>query len=141
MLPLRYATRWRTAGIVLLVLVLAAALMPPVWMWPDDRQYVTWFVDMDKWLHGITFAVLAIWFAGQYRPQSYWRIGIGLIFFGVFVEACQRLAAYRSADLLDVAADIAGITIGLAVATAGLGRWSLWVENRLARNKVEAGIG
>jgi len=141
MLPLRYAARWRTASIVLLVLVLAATMVPAVWIWPDERQFVTWFVAMDKWLHGITFVVLAIWFAGQYRPRSYWRIGIGLIFFGVFIEVCQRLVAYRSADVLDIAADVAGITIGLAVATAGLGGWSLWVENRLARNKVEAGIG
>ena len=141
MLPLRYAARWRTASIVLLVLVLAATLVPPVWIWPDERRFVTWFVAIDKWLHGITFVVLAIWFAGQYRPRSYWRIGIGLIFFGVFIEACQRLVAYRSADVLDIAADVAGITIGLAVAKAGLGGWSLWVESRLARNKVEAGIG
>jgi hypothetical protein len=140
MLPLRYATRWRTASIILLILVLAATLMPGAWFWPDRREFVTWFLHVDKWLHGITFVFLAIWFAGQYRSRSYWRIGIGLIFFGVLIEACQRLVTYRSADWLDIAADVAGITVGLAVATAGLGGWSLWVENRLARNKAEAAI-
>ena len=140
MLPLRYARRWRIASIVLLILVLVATLMPAVWFWPDRRQFMAWFVDVDKWLHGITFVFLALWFAGQYRPRSYWRIGVGLIFFGVLIEACQRLVTYRSADLFDIVADVAGITVGLVIATAGLGGWSLWVENRLAKSKVEAGI-
>ncbi len=140
MLPLRYARRWRIASMVLLILVLVATLMPAVWFWPDRRQFMAWFVDVDKWLHGITFVFLALWFAGQYRPRSYWRIGVGLIFFGVLIEACQRLVTYRSADLFDIVADVAGITVGLVVAMAGLGGWSLWVENRLAKSKVEAGI-
>jgi VanZ family protein len=128
------------ASAVLLLLVLLATMAPAIWLWPDRPQFVSWFVDEDKLLHGITFVFLAIWFAGQYRPRAYWRIGIGLIFFGVFIEACQRLVTYRSSDWLDVAADVAGITIGLAVAMAGLGGWSLWVENRLDKNKIEAGI-
>ncbi len=140
MLPLRYARRWRIASIVLLILVLVVTLMPAVWFWPDRRQFMAWFVDVDKWLHGITFVFLALWFAGQYRPRSYWRIGVGLIFFGVLIEACQRLVTYRSAELFDIVADVAGIAVGLVVAMAGLGGWSLWVENRLAKSKVEAGI-
>ena len=95
-------------------------------------------MHVDKWLHGITFVVLAVWFAGQYRRKSYWRIGIGLLFFGVLIEACQRLVTYRSAEWLDIAADAGGIAVGLAVAMAGLGGWSLWIENRLARSTVEA---
>jgi len=138
MLPLRFAARWRVASIILLVLVLISTLMPAVWFWPDRRGFVDWFVNVDKWLHGITFVLLAVWFAGQYRRKSYWRIGIGLLFFGVLIEACQRLVTYRSADWLDIAADAAGIAVGLAVAMAGLGGWSLWVENKLARNRAEA---
>ena len=138
MLPLRFAARWRVASIILLVLVLIGTLMPAVWFWPDRRGFVDWFVNVDKWLHGITFVLLAVWFAGQYRRKSYWRIGIGLLFFGVLIEACQRLVTYRSADWLDIAADAAGITVGLAVAMAGLGGWSLWVESRFEKNRVEA---
>jgi VanZ family protein len=89
-------------------------------------------------LHGITFVFLAVWFAGQYRRKSYWRIAVGLLAFGVLIEACQRLVTYRSADWLDIAADAAGIAVGMAVAMAGLGGWSLWVENRLSRSRVEA---
>ncbi len=140
MLPLRHARRWQTASVVLLFMVLIAALMPALWFWPDRRQFVTWFIDVDKWLHGVTFVFLAIWFAGQYRPRSYWRIGIGLIFFGVLIEACQRLVTYRSAELLDVAADTAGIVVGLTLAVAGLGGWSLRIENWYAYRKAGVGI-
>ena len=106
-------------------------------MFPDRDGFVTWFVHVDKWLHGIAFVVLAVWFAGQYRPGSYWRIAVGLLAFGVLIEACQRMVTYRSADWLDIAADAAGIAVGLAIAMAGLGGWSLWFEKRLAGSKAE----
>ena len=73
MLPLRYARRWQVISGILLFLVLAATLMPAVWFWPDRRQFIDWFIHVDKWLHGITFVFLAIWFAGQYQRQSYCR--------------------------------------------------------------------
>ena len=138
MLPLRYASRWRLASMMLLLLVLASMLMPVMWFWPDRREFVNWFVgvEVDKWLHGITFAMLALWFSGQYRRESYWRIGAGLIAFGIFVEACQRLVTYRSADWFDVVANITGIVIGLLIAAAGPGGWSLRLENWLAGAEV-----
>jgi len=134
-LPLHYARRWQLASVVLLLLVLLLTLMPAIWFWSDRRQLAFWFVDMDKWLHGMTFALLAIWFAGQYRPRSYWRIGTGLMFFGLLIEACQRLVSYRSAEWFDVAADSAGIIIGLTVAAAGIGGWSLRIENWYMRRR------
>lgn len=136
MLPLRYAARWRVAGFILLSLVLLASLMPMLWFLPDRRDLFSWLVDADKWQHGIAFVVLTVWFAGQYQRHSYWRIAVGLLAFGVLIEACQRMVAYRSADWLDIAADAAGIAVGLGIALAGLGGWSLWVEQRLARNEV-----
>ncbi len=140
MLPLSYARRWRVASIVLLSSVFVAALMPVVWIWPDTRQFVTWFIEADKWLHAVTFLLLAIWFAGQYRSSSYWRIGIGLLLFGVLIEGCQRLVGYRTADWFDIAADAAGIIVGLSIAMAGIGGWSLRVEDWLTRLRAGAGI-
>jgi VanZ family protein len=140
MLPLRHARRWQAASVVLLFMVLVAALIPAAWFWPDRRQFVTWFVGADKWLHGITFVFLAVWFSGQYRPRSYWRIGLSLIFFGVLIEACQRLVAYRLAELLDIVADAAGIVVGLTVAMVGLGGWSLRMEDWYAKRRADNGI-
>ena len=128
MLPLRHAHAWRIANILLMLLVLAATLMPASWLFGDREIAVPWFPHADKWLHGLTFAVLALWYAGQYRPRSYWRIVIGLMAFGVLVELCQLMVGYRTADWLDIGANGAGIIAGLAVATAGAGGWCLRVE-------------
>ncbi len=125
---------------MILLFVLAATMMPAVWFWSDRDSFITWFVGVDKWLHGITFVILALWFAGQYRPRSYWRIGIGLILFGFLIEGCQRLVTYRSADWFDILADTAGIVVGLSVAAAGLGGWSLRMEERYMRRAVDADV-
>ena len=133
MLSLRYAGRWRAAGLMLLILVLAATLMPAVWFVSDRREFISWLTNIDKWLHGATFLFLAVWFSGQYERRAYWRIAIGLLLFGILIELCQRLVAYRTAEWYDLAADVAGIVIGLAIAAVGVGGWSLRAEGWLAQ--------
>lgn len=136
MLPLQYAPRWRTASIVLLLAVLLAAITPAMWFWSDRVRMVSWIGGIDKWMHVATFATLAVWFAGQYRPRSYWRIAIGLLGFGLLIELCQRMVTYRTAEWFDVAADSIGIIVGLAIAMLGIGGWCLrfesWLINRRA---------
>ena len=133
MLPLRYSRRWRFAGIALLVLVLVATLMPAVWFLAKPKEFITWFMGFDKWLHALTFLFLAVWFSGQYERSSYWRIGVGLILFGLLIEICQRMVSHRSAEWFDLAADVAGVTVGLLIALAGAGGWSLRAEQWLAQ--------
>ncbi len=140
MRPLAYKRHWQIASIVILLIVLAAALMPAVWFWDDRQSGISWFKGVDKLLHGITFAVLAIWFAGLYQRQSYWLVGTALLAFGLLIEACQRLVGYRVAEWLDVGADVAGILIGFALALAGLSNWCLFIEKRLRRSGDERGI-
>ncbi len=135
MLPLQFPQRWRLASALLLLAVLAAAIMPAVWFWSDRVRLVGWFDSIDKVGHAVTFAFLAVWFAGQYRPRSYWRIAVGLLGFGLLIEACQRLVGYRTAELFDVAADVAGILAGLLIAAAGLGGWCLRFEAWLQRKR------
>jgi len=93
------------------------------------------FESVDKWFHGITFLVLSLWFAGLYRKGSYWKIGIGLLLFGLVIEACQRMVSYRSAEWLDVGADAAGIILGLVIGLAGIGGWCLRAEELLAKRR------
>lgn len=131
MLPLQYAPRWRSASVVLLLAVLLAAISPAVWFWPDRIQMALWLGSFDKWTHAVTFVVLTVWFAGQFRPRSYWRIATGLLGFGLLIEICQRMVSYRTAEWLDVVADVIGIIIGLAIAALGIGGWSLRVESWL----------
>ena len=140
MLPLRYALRWQAVSVVLLVAVLAAAMMPAVWLWPDRVRIAIWFDGLDKWAHLLTFALLAVWFAGQYRRGAYWRIAAGLIGFGALIELCQRLVGYRTADWFDLGADTLGIVVGLVIALAGAGGWSQRFENWYVARGADAGI-
>ncbi len=131
MQALAYKRHWQGASIVLLVLVLAAALMPAIWFWDDKPSGISWLKGADKWMHGITFTVLSVWFAGLYRRESYVWIAVWLLLFGLLIEACQRMVGYRMAEWLDVGADIGGIMVGLALATIGLGKWCLKFEQWL----------
>ena len=134
MLPLRHLRLWRIASVMLLVVVLTAALMPAVWFWDDKTAGLKWVSGIDKWMHGVTFAVLALWFTGLYARSSYWKIGIGLIVFGLAIEGCQRLVTYRTADLADVWSDLAGIVIGLLIGALGSGGWCLRAEKYLTES-------
>jgi VanZ family protein len=140
MLPLQYARHWRRASIILLLLVLAATLLPAVWLWPDRMQLSSWFRNLDKWAHLLTFAILALWFAGQFSRGSYWRIALGLFAFGILIEVCQRLVGYRSADLMDIGANTVGIVSGLAIALAGAGGWCLLFETWYTERRAGAEI-
>ncbi len=129
MLPLRYSRHWQLGSVILLLLVLIAALMPAaVWFWSDGLPVADWMRNVDKWAHGITFVVLAVWFAGQYARSAYWKIAVGLFAFGVLIEVLQGLVRYRMAEWLDLGADTLGIAIGLALALVGLGGWCLRFE-------------
>ncbi|MGB5512280.1 MAG: VanZ family protein [Woeseiaceae bacterium] len=116
----------------MMLLVLIAALMPAVWFFDDKVRILSWLDNSDKWMHAATFLVLSLWYAGQYRPRSYWRIAVGLMAFGLFIEFCQRMVGYRMADWADVGANTIGIVIGLVIAMAGAGGWCLRVETWLA---------
>ena len=140
MLPLRYAPYWRAVSALLLLLVVAAAIMPAMWLWPDRVSFVRWFENIDKWAHAIMFCLLAIWFAGQYRPRSYWRIAGGLLAFGILIELCQRMVGYRSAEWLDIGADVGGVAIGLLIGLAGVGGWSQRFEKRYLARATDAGL-
>jgi VanZ family protein len=135
MLALRHARRWQLASVFILFLVLAATLMPAVWFWDDKDGAIRWFRHFDKWLHGMTFLALSLWFAGLYRKSSYWKVAVGLLAFGLIIEACQRMVSYRTADWLDVGADAAGIIAGLLIGLAGIGGWCLRVEEHFAKRE------
>ena len=133
MLPLRYVRRWQIASLFFLAFVLVAALMPFIWFLDDKTGVLSWFARNDKWVHGITFLTLSIWFTGLFHKKSYWQIGIGLLIFGLLIEACQRMLIYRTAEWTDVGANTAGIILGLAIGASGIGGWCLRAEERLTK--------
>ena len=134
MLPLRYAQSWQIASLFFLIIVLAAALMPAFWFLDDKAAVLSWLERNDKWVHGFTFLALSMWFTGLYSRRAYWRIGIGLVVFGLIIEAGQRMVSYRTADWIDVGANITGIILGLVIGAAGIGGWCLRAEKRLTKH-------
>jgi len=135
MLPLRYTGRWQVASLILLLFVLASMLMPAVWFWDDRFKVIARLDGIDKWFHGIIFLLLSLWFSGLYHRRSYWKIGFGLLLFGLMIEICQRMVSYRTAEWFDWAADAGGIVLGLVIGLAGMGGWCLRAEDRLAKRR------
>lgn len=136
MLPLHHPRRWRIAGILLLLAVLAAAMAPAILPWSGRGSH--WSLLSDKWLHGITFTILAVWFSGQYARRSYWLLGIGLLIFGALIELCQSFVIYRTAESADLMADTLGIAVGFGLALLGIGGWSLRLENWLQKSRARS---
>lgn len=124
MLELRYSRYWQLASLAGLLLILAATVIPSQWLWSRGTT-----LGSDKLLHAMTFAFLAVWFSGQYARASYWRIAAGLLAFGVLIEICQQATTYRTAEGMDLLANLAGIAVGLALAAVGAGGWSVRFEN------------
>ncbi len=82
----------------------------------------------DKILHAATYCLLASWFAGIYRPSRYGAIAGGLLLLGAVLELMQLAGGERMGEWLDLAANAAGIAVGLALARGGLGGWCAWLE-------------
>ena len=128
MLSLRYPRRWLLAGALILAGITAAAILPLSGSAPSVPQ-------ADKWLHGATFLLLALWFTGQYARSHYIWIFVGLCAYGALIELGQALIPYRSAEWLDLAADVAGALAGILVALLLTGGWSVhaerWLDERI----------
>ena len=107
-------TRWRWLLAVLLLAGLAFALRP---LAPHEGPE-NWFPNADK-LHHLWFFALLWWLALRAGVPRGWPLGLALLVYGAGVEVAQGLlTTSRSASLLDVFADGAGVLLG-----AVLSRW------------------
>ena len=134
MLALRYRRYWIAANLLLIAAVTLLTIVPAI-LAPMPLADVP---DIDKWLHAVTFAILALWFTGQYARPSYWRIAVGLIVYGAAIEFGQSLIPYRTAEWGDLAADAAGVVAGVMIALVATGGWSeraeAWYVDRFGRS-------
>jgi VanZ family protein len=101
-----------TIGWVMVLAVIVLSLVPAA-----ELPEITSGYD-DKLAHGLTYAVLAAWFAIA-AVRSHWnRIALWVFALGSALECCQALVPYRTASLGDIFANSAGIIIGIAFAFA-----------------------
>lgn len=94
-----------TAFTVVSVLSLAPrSLTPPIDVW-------------DKLQHLAGYAALALLAKAAYRGAGVrWWMALFLCSWGGLLELAQRYVPGRSADWLDVGANIAGVVLGIAIA-------------------------
>ena len=126
MLPLRYPRRWRLAGGLILLVILGGAVAPAIFPWLAGEG--PGLPHVDKWMHGLAFTMLALWFTGQYARAADGRIACRRRTVGLLIEVVQSFVPYRSAEFADLAADAAGIGIGLLIAALATGGWSVRAE-------------
>jgi VanZ family protein len=120
-LPLRHRQLWIATSAGLVAAVVYASLKP------DFGPAVP--AGFDKLEHMSAYLLLTVWFAGLYPPAAFRRIGAALLALGVCLEVMQGLMHMgRSAEVLDAAANAAGIGLGLLFALKGLGGWARRVE-------------
>ena len=121
MIALRYRTAWIVASVLLVLIVIWGSLQTSV-----QSPALAGF---DKFEHFGTYVVLALWFTGFSRRSHYWVVALALLGLGLAMEIAQfTMQAGRVADPLDMAANAAGVALGLLAATFGTGGWVPKVE-------------
>lgn len=124
-LPLRYPKLWFGLGWLMLIAVTVGSLMPGM----DGLDVDT----HDKFIHFSSYFALMLWFAGLYqRRRHYALIAAILMALGVFLDALQGQLPYRQFDMLDIAANTAGVICGFGLAVLMMGGWCQRVERWLA---------
>ena len=87
MRELRYGKFWLASGMVLLAVIMVLALSP------TNRTVTVEFLS-DKFMHGLTFFVLTVWFCGIFRMRFVPAIAVGLLAYGLLIEFLQSRLPY-----------------------------------------------
>lgn len=104
--PRKVAAGWFWVGIGLCAFALIMAIKPAA---ADPAP----FPAFDKLMHATVFAVLSSWFAALQPSARRWSIiALALTAFGIAIEVLQAVTG-RDPSVWDVAADMAGIAIGI----------------------------
>lgn len=121
MLKFLHARIWYVLGILLVVGVIVASLIPA-------RDLPSMAVS-DKFEHLVAYTALAIWFGGLLDRRSYVYLAAGLLLVGGAIEIAQDLMGLgRTAEARDFFAGGLGVLIGLGACLAGLRHWVSWIE-------------
>lgn len=117
---------WIGRALIVVILVLSLGRLGPAGL-PVPNG--------DKWGHLLAYAALSFWYASfifDWRGRI-WRAG-AFVALGAMIEGLQSLTAYRSAEWADLAADGAGVALGLILAMTPLGQLLTAVDHRFARH-------
>ncbi len=120
---LRYFWLWRRLGDALILLVVYLSLTP------SDFDIPVGFDGDDKLGHALAYATLTTWFGWltTARPRQLRCAGL-FVLLGLTLETLQRFTGYRHWDLWDIAANTAGVLIGLGLVCSRLPNGLVFVE-------------
>ncbi|MBL8314343.1 MAG: VanZ family protein [Rubrivivax sp.] len=109
--------RWRWLLLLMLAITSWLAFMPAQPQ-PDAAPH------LDKLEHVVAFAALSFVarLGGDSRSPAL-RVGLALLAYGLLIEVVQSWLPSRHADVLDLAADAAGIVLGLLLLSHLRRRW------------------
>lgn len=99
---------WRSVFFAALAAITALAFLPDYSALPP----VVSVSDLAN--HAAAFVVLYILYARSF-PHTPARIAATLILYGTFIEGVQSLLPTRFASFGDIAADVAGIVVGMGI--------------------------
>ena len=126
MLPLRHPGLWQLLGWLMVIFVIAASLVPS-----SVVEAVLGGLS-DKLEHAAAYGGLMIWFGGMFRRRLQPWIGLALVVLGGVIELLQGLTPTRTPDVTDLAADTAGVVLGLALSLTLLYAWCQRIEGAFA---------
>lgn len=124
MLPLRHPRVWLALGWALVIGVVVGSLVP--------GQMLRSVGVGDKIMHGGSYFLLMVWFAGLYSRKVHPIIAVVLLLLGAGLDLLQATTKTRSFDLHDIAANGLGIVVGLLLSLWLLEGWCQRLERRLA---------
>jgi VanZ family protein len=125
MLQLRHRGLWIALSVLLVAGVVYGSLQPD--FGPDVPA------NFDKLEHFSAYLGLSLWFTGLFTRARFWIVAAALVAFGLAIEVAQdAMNLGRSAEVLDMAANVLGVTLGLAIAFRWSGEWARRFEAWLA---------
>ncbi len=86
----------------------------------------------DKINHVLGFVAMTLWFCALFERRRWLMVSAAMLALGILIEVTQGLLPTgRTADVLDLVADSAGIGAGVLLARLGLEGWPSWFERVL----------
>ena len=102
---LRARPVWLLLGCMLVLLVIYLSLARVSLEVPVEQA--------DKFEHMLAYGTLMFWFANLYCVLSARIVfAVGFVAMGIALEYMQRLTGYRTFDIADMAANVAGVAAG-----------------------------
>ncbi len=103
---LRYTQWWLAIGIILIVALIIASLMPV------PTVMTTFPAHTDKLEHLVAYFVLMGWFVQIYHlPAQRLRLALFFIILGLLLEVLQGVSGIRQADWADMVANSLGVLL------------------------------